>query len=62
MLSPDSFFASRVSSSLLLCKSHREASASGAKYRDLQHFVGDASGIMPVCFAAPKSYPMYSFI
>ena len=34
----------------LLCKSFRKASASGAKHWDLQHFFGDASGIMPVCF------------
>ena len=35
----------------LLCKSLRKASASGAKHRDLQHFVGDAAGSMPVCYA-----------
>ena len=32
----------------LLCKSFCTTPASGAKHRDLQHFVGDATGIMPV--------------
>ena len=31
-----------------------KASASGAELEDLQHFVGDGAGIMPVCI--PKQH------
>ena len=34
----------------LLCKSFCGASHSTAELQDLQHFVGDASGSMPVCY------------
>ena len=45
-----------IPSLFLLCKSFRKASASGTKQRDLQHFVGDAAGIMPVCFGVGCSH------
>ena len=36
---------------ILLCKSFGKASASAAKQQDLQSFVGDAAGSMPVVFS-----------
>ena len=35
---------------LLLCKSFRGVSASVSELQDLQQFVGDATGSMPVCY------------
>ena len=40
----------RKRSAFLLCKSFRTVSFSGTELHDLRNFVGDATGIMPVCF------------
>jgi len=43
------FFVKPNNRSFLLCNSFRKASVSAAEHQDLQQFVGDAAGSMPVC-------------